>query len=812
VKLTFLGGADEVGGTCKLVEMAGHRFVVDCGIRLGSGRSDPLPLLSLIEEAGGAEAIFITHGHADHIGAVPVFHQSYPVPVFTIDPTAQLMRIMFGDALNIMEMNTERDGRVPLYTELMAQRALDSLQLVPVKTTFQLWDGDIEVTFYPSGHIIGACSILFESAEESLFMTGDISVADQLTVEGMKIAPIQPDVVVIESTYGGKKHLNRTLEEERVTAQVSEVLDMKGRILFPAFAVGRAQEIILLLVRAMEEGRLQRAPIYVDGMVRQVCAIYRYLPDFTSEWLRRRIKMKGDPFFCRDSPAMPVVTQRRKHYAMQEQAIFVSSSGMLTGGWSPVYAKRLANDPRSMIAITGYQDEESPGRRLQDVARQQGGSLKLGDEWVNLRCKVSTYSLSAHADESQLIGIASALQPHEIVLEHGDDKARSALKQSLNSATTSRVHLPVLGQQLEFGPRAKRLPRARSGQNLRVAVRSAVDSGASKNNVDVAVRRSVVPEIVTSKKEMDVTTAIETVRKLFPPEARLCKVGAPGRSLVLYFGIPRKAWHKYQAIMQEIPQLTGWTVQVAETPQGKVLIEEVEKILPEQWKLLKPIGVHAGKEKQVLASVDEPEPNIELIADAAREFEYWTGFQLVIKGTETQSALPKSSVIAPPAGVVSKSSQVMARPVQPSAAKANVSTTKQVGGTKINSSAAIQRLKAAFENSEHAPVKVVLWGKELEVGFITPQVAELYTAKITALETVLGLAIKVRSTCEHNRVREIVTGLVPAAWGLKTNFRVNVNDAVVTVVISKRPSPDEIRQVCAAFNRMTRFTLTIKLQ
>ena len=116
MELRFLGGADEVGGSCLLVKIGGHRLAIDCGIRLGSGRNDPLPELSQVHEFGGIEAVIVTHGHTDHVGALPVLCQSQRVPVITADATAQLMRILFGDGLNIMEMQTQWSGQVPLYS------------------------------------------------------------------------------------------------------------------------------------------------------------------------------------------------------------------------------------------------------------------------------------------------------------------------------------------------------------------------------------------------------------------------------------------------------------------------------------------------------------------------------------------------------------------------------------------------------------------------------------------------------------------------------------------------------------------------
>lgn len=454
MRLTFLGGADEVGASCTLVEIGGRRLVVDCGVRTSGSVSDTLPDLALLQEvagAGGIDGVILTHAHLDHTGALGVLCPAFPLaPVYMTPATLQMASVMLQDALKVMELQCRASSAVPLYGPEAIERVFANARAVPMGQTVELFGGDVRMQFGPAGHILGAAWCLLEGEDGTALMTGDISITDQMTIPGMMVPQVEPDVVVVESTYGGRLHANRTLEHNRLIAQVQEILESDGNVLFPAFAVGRAQEVILILAQAMEKKLLPEAPIYVDGLVRPICRVYAAHPELATPWFRKRIEQHAHPFFVPGGTVRPVGDPReREEIGRGGSSVIVASSGMLTGGPSQLYARMLAEQPRSLIAITGYQDEESPGRHIQELARQGGGKLKLGEETVELGCRVATYSLSAHADTGQILGLLSALRPRHTALVHGDGGARQALKGALEGAGHSRVHLPVIGSTLE---------------------------------------------------------------------------------------------------------------------------------------------------------------------------------------------------------------------------------------------------------------------------------------------------------------------------------------------------------------------------
>lgn len=481
MKLTFLGGADEVGASGTLIEIAGKKLLVDAGIRiLAKTRrkigDDQLPDLSLISEAGGIDYILITHAHTDHTGALPLVVERYPAaPVLTTAPSMALIRVLQADAQRIMKLNHEQEGELPLFDAVASGRLLDAMQPVEPRQPIRLGDG-LQATFHISGHIMGAASIVLESSEGTLVMSGDLSLTAQRAVTKAAIPNIKADALVLESTYGGRLHANRAAEEKRLIETLRTVSERGGKTLIPAFALGRAQEVLQILLAKRDQIDV---PIYADGMVRAVCAAYSQFADWLPE---QTVKAAGDEplFFRKQVKAVETQAQRAEIANGAAPCVIVASSGMLTGGASAYYAEQMAGDARNAILLTGYQDEESPGRAIQkaiaDRKRQDSITLRISGKPVTVRCELGTYSLSAHADEAELVNIAEAFGANDVMLVHGDAEARDSLARALR-ARQKIVRLPESGTAvtLEYQPlKAASKPKKKSGSETAAVDRSAV--------------------------------------------------------------------------------------------------------------------------------------------------------------------------------------------------------------------------------------------------------------------------------------------------------------------------------------------------
>jgi Cft2 family RNA processing exonuclease len=474
MQVLFLGGANEVGASCLAIELAGVWIVVDAGIRLGA--SDPLPDLAQLEDKG-VSAIFVTHAHADHIGALPLLHQAFPhAPIYASRATGLLMEVMLADAVKIMERRATEELELPLYPPMLVSSMLQMLRPLPLDEPVTLQEvPDVTIQASRAGHIAGAVSFSFETPDGSIVISGDLSLTEQRTVLPARTPPVDhPDLLVLESTYGNRLHANRQSEEARFVQAVADGIARGGHVLIPAFGLGRGQEVLLILQDAMQKRQIPTFPIVVDGLVRRVCATYLLLPEALAPRLSRQIRKNYQPFsnklarFVRDE-------RDRERVLSGAPTCIISSSGMLTGGPSAWYAAQLAPDPSASILITGYQDEESPGRRLLDLAEQRQTTLEVGGEIVQVRCQVAKYRLSAHADSGELASYAAALAPKQVALVHGDDEARAALRIRLVGTS---VLLPQAGTAIEVHQAGQR--RSEGAQALAQQVTFPTGIGAGR--------------------------------------------------------------------------------------------------------------------------------------------------------------------------------------------------------------------------------------------------------------------------------------------------------------------------------------------
>ena len=448
--LQFLGGATGVGATCQLVRVAGKHILVDAGIRVDG--ADRLPDLAALDGLS-LDAILITHAHADHIGALPLVHAQNPgTPIYTSAATMRLLEVMLGDAVRVMARRAADELELPLYDEALVAATLRMLRPLPPGPQQLPELPGITLHSQRAGHIAGAVSIGLECAEGRLVFSGDVSVTPQRTILGAAIpAPARPDLLVLESTYGARLHPNRAQEERRLAEAVAAVVTEGGHCLLPAFALGRAQEIIAILRAAQRDGLIPPFPIAVDGLVRAVCAAYAAIPEALTPSLRRHIQGGGRPFF--GGTVSPVETPAAREAVLSgPPGAIIASSGMLTGGPSAFYAARLAPQERAAILFSGYQDEEAPGARLLNLAAAPAAErrITLGEQTIPVACQIGRYNLSAHADGDELAGIVRALRPRVVALVHGDPEARAALAAKLRPL--AQVLLPHDGQTLTISP------------------------------------------------------------------------------------------------------------------------------------------------------------------------------------------------------------------------------------------------------------------------------------------------------------------------------------------------------------------------
>jgi len=426
-----LGGAGEVGASCGILRIGDWRVLIDAGMR-PSARvgQDRLPALDRLT-AEPPDAIIVTHAHIDHTGALPLASEMFPAaPIYCTETTLLLTRLLLADSVRVMEAeHLAQEGETPLYTAEVVERTLARVRPVEwAQPVAPLPDPAITVRFLHAGHIAGAAMLLIDTPAGRVLHLGDYSVTAQRTLHGLDVLGLpQADAVISEGTYGDAIHANRKEQERALVATVARVVGRGGRALLPAFAVGRAQEVALILRAARSTGELPPVPIHLDGMVRGVCDLYQAQVHDLNPRLQNYVRNARRPLFADPSLAVYAVTagQRRQLLNDPEAAIVISSSGMMTGGPAPLYARAFAADEKNAIVFSGYQDDESPGAAL--LRARQGTTVALGKEELTLHCAVERYSLSAHADAGQIEVAVARARPRVTVLVHGEPDTLRAL-------------------------------------------------------------------------------------------------------------------------------------------------------------------------------------------------------------------------------------------------------------------------------------------------------------------------------------------------------------------------------------------------
>ena len=469
MKYVFLGGAGEVGASCLLLSVGEKSILIDAGVRVNESGKASLPDFKKLKEmAPTLDAIFISHAHADHVGALPLVHQMFPhTPIYATLPTQRLSAVMLGDAVRVQESNEEK-----LFNQESVDTALWRIETAEIGVWHPLWN-DFRYQFHASGHILGAVSILLETPEGKFLYSGDVSGFNQNTIDGIKdISFFNPDFMWCEATYGADKHPSRSEEEKRLGTAVTEVIEGGGSVLIPSFALGRAQEIILILKKMQSAGTIPKFPIITDGLVNAICAVYESLPPHLSAKLHNYILNSRQPIFHTATVRKAKPGERKSILTDTTPKCIIASSGMLTGGASVFYASGLASDARNAIFLSGYQDAESPGRLLQEL--KSGDALQLDGTTVEVKCGVERFSLSAHSDQQQLMNMIRQASPKALALVHAEPQVADALRERVYK--NHIMYSPVNGKvedgtkrPLWLPPDKKATPQIESSLDFEVA-------------------------------------------------------------------------------------------------------------------------------------------------------------------------------------------------------------------------------------------------------------------------------------------------------------------------------------------------------
>ncbi len=426
-----LGGGREIGANSFYYGLDGTGLLIDAGLHPEKTGWAAFPAIEALE-GKPVDHFLITHAHTDHLGAVPFVRQSYPdVPLYATSETIELAKIMLVNSASLLPKQHSQEviDRLPFYNVLALPETIQKMRPLELGTSQELTSREaagtgIKVTYYPSGHILGAAGVLMECNGRRIFHTGDTSLHPQHLIAGAQLPEGPIDVLVSESTNGVVDAYlthSREKELERLIVTINETLAADGSVLIPVFALGKLQEMLTMIGQAMQEGKIPKVPIYTGGMGRKVSAIYdQFLTsrsrtnevdktsDVEQQELPRRDALFGGKYF-------------------REPSIVMAASGMMQDGTaSYLLAQRWLRHAHFAICFVGYTDPRTPGYVVSHAQREtriKFGSMKRE---VPVRCRIERFRFSAHARREELLEIVRRLKPKHVVLTHGDEKAISA--------------------------------------------------------------------------------------------------------------------------------------------------------------------------------------------------------------------------------------------------------------------------------------------------------------------------------------------------------------------------------------------------
>jgi KH/beta-lactamase-domain protein len=446
---TFLGAAREVGRSSILITTDESTILLDCGISL-SGKN-VFPRFDLID-IDELDAVIITHAHLDHSGALPLlFKYGYRGPVYLTRPTRDLMMLLLYDYINL----SQRVGSIPFFSWRDVVNMMNHTITLDYTETVDI-SPDIKLTFYNAGHILGSAlaHLNIESARHNVLYTGDFRFRDtKLLDKAVRKFP-RVETLVMECTYCGESDVLPSLSEaeEMLFSIIRGTAERGGKVLIPALAVGRAQEIMLSLVDGFERGILPDIPVYLDGMIYDSTAIHSAYPDYLSNYVRESVfKRDRDPF---TEPHFNFISSdERPDVTKGGPAVIIAPSGMLTGGPSVDYLKLLAPSEENSIVLVSYQAEGTLGRKLRDGVRE----LRLQDEegYITLKVKADVRvveGFSAHADKVQLLSYLSTMEPrpHRVFLVHGEEEKIREFGPLASRSVSIRAISPQIGETFKL--------------------------------------------------------------------------------------------------------------------------------------------------------------------------------------------------------------------------------------------------------------------------------------------------------------------------------------------------------------------------
>ncbi|MGD9818908.1 MAG: MBL fold metallo-hydrolase RNA specificity domain-containing protein [Desulfomonilaceae bacterium] len=468
IKVTCFGAARSVTGSNYLIETPGGvKFVVDCGLFQGSREIERQNWYDWGYDPKQIKNVILTHAHIDHSGRIPkLVKDGFSGRIITSPPTAELCRVMLLDSAHVQEMEAEWQSRrnrrqaktpiQPLYTKIDAEKSLEYLNPVELDEVIELEPG-VEARLRNSGHVLGSCAVEIwvknASSETKIVFSGDLGKQDQLIVKDpFKIG--SADYVFVESTYGNRLHRSFEASKAEFLEAIKYAVSNNEKVIIPAFALERTQEIIYVLGEFSREGKIPQIPIFLDSpLAIRATEIFRNNRKYLDEEAQKIVDKGLDPFDIPNLKMTLTAPESMKINEFKGSAIIISANGMCSAGRIKHHLKHNLWRPGSSLVIVGFQGEGTTGRQIVEGAK----SVRIFGEKVAVRAKVFTIGgFSAHADQADLLNWISHFDQKpapKVFVIHGEPLSVDTFANKVRKQFGFEVYSPRLREtlQLELG-------------------------------------------------------------------------------------------------------------------------------------------------------------------------------------------------------------------------------------------------------------------------------------------------------------------------------------------------------------------------
>jgi KH/beta-lactamase-domain protein len=445
VMLFCLGGVKQVGRSCFIVVTPESKVMLDCGINPGEMSGlDAYPRIDWLNfNLDDLDAVVISHAHIDHQGFLPaLFKYGYRGPVYCTEPTLPLMTLLQMDSVKIANSN----GTYLPYEARDVHEVIKRTITLPYGKPTDI-SPDITVTLNNAGHIMGSATVhLNISGAHNILYSGDYKYARTQLLDSAVATYPRVETLITESTYGNSSDVmpDQAFVYRTFSESINKVLSEGGKVLIPVPAVGRAQEIMLVMAKEMSEGRLVESPIYIEGMISEASAIHMSYAHYLGADVRRSVSQGINPF---TSEYFTVISGGKREEAINDQnpAIIMATSGMLEGGPSVEYFKELAPNPKNKIIFVSYQINGTLGRRVLDgnvsevSMMDKSGKVKV----VPVRCQTQKIDgFSGHSDFNQIMNFVAKVKPKRVLVNHGERTKSENVASAIYSRLKIRSGVP----------------------------------------------------------------------------------------------------------------------------------------------------------------------------------------------------------------------------------------------------------------------------------------------------------------------------------------------------------------------------------